>query len=106
MYRVAIESMLGIQVRGDRLTVNPCIPADWPEFEVKLRRGETCWRIRVLNPQGIEHGRVGLSIDGEATANSEITLAEDDCEHLVEVTLLAVSDPMPASGRRAAKLAD
>ncbi|MBA2687784.1 MAG: hypothetical protein H0U64_06765, partial [Gemmatimonadaceae bacterium] len=34
MYRVALESLLGFQKRGDRLLVDPCIPPTWPEFSL------------------------------------------------------------------------
>lgn len=30
MQRVAIEAILGVQLRDGHLDVNPCIPPDWP----------------------------------------------------------------------------
>jgi cyclic beta-1,2-glucan synthetase len=35
MYRVALESLLGIQIEnGDTLVIAPCIPDDWPSYSV------------------------------------------------------------------------
>jgi len=38
MYRVALESVLGLRVEGgDRIVLRPCIPAAWPGFTVRYR---------------------------------------------------------------------
>ena len=37
MYRVALESILGFQQRGDMLFIEPCIPASWKEFTIEYR---------------------------------------------------------------------
>ncbi|KQP08869.1 GH36-type glycosyl hydrolase domain-containing protein [Pseudorhodoferax sp. Leaf265] len=39
MHRAAVETLLGLQVRGERLRLTPCVPADWPGFELALRLG-------------------------------------------------------------------
>jgi cyclic beta-1,2-glucan synthetase len=105
MYRVAIESILGIQLRGDRLLLNPCIPSDWPGFEVVVQRADTTWRIHVLNPHGLERGICEVRLDGELV-NSDIHLLEDDREHLVEATLLANGGTTRESGIATTKLVD
>ncbi|HSJ13394.1 MAG TPA: protein ndvB, partial [Longimicrobiales bacterium] len=47
MYRVALESILGLELRGDTLAVRPCIPESWPGFEVTLRRPEATYQVTV-----------------------------------------------------------
>ena len=37
LYRAALESLLGLRVRQGELSLNPCVPADWPSFEIVLR---------------------------------------------------------------------
>jgi cyclic beta-1,2-glucan synthetase len=37
MYRTAVEAILGITRRGDRLRVTPALPSDWPGYEARLR---------------------------------------------------------------------
>jgi cyclic beta-1,2-glucan synthetase len=106
MYRVAIESILGIGLRGDRLAVSPCIPAGWSEYEVVLRRAETTWRIRVLNPRGIERGCATMTVDGEVVVGDSFPLVEDDADHRIEVVLDPDGGANPPNDRRAAKLAE
>lgn len=37
LHRAAIETLLGLVVRGDRLSITPRVPAHWPGFEMTLR---------------------------------------------------------------------
>jgi cellobiose phosphorylase len=87
MYRVAVERILGLQLRGDRLVLDPCIPSDWPSYDVTLVRGTTTWRIRVSNPGAVEHGVKRVVVDGAMKNGDEIILIEDGREHAVEVEL-------------------
>ena len=37
LQRAAVETLLGLQVRGDQLALTPRVPAHWPAFEITLR---------------------------------------------------------------------
>jgi cyclic beta-1,2-glucan synthetase len=87
MYRVAIESILGIEIRGDRLGIAPCIPATWPGFEVTLRRNGTKWRIVVTNPHGLERGSTFIRFDGRPVPADEVKLVDDGGEHRIDVEI-------------------
>ena len=39
LHRAAVETLLGLVVRGDRLSITPRVPAHWPGFEMTLRLG-------------------------------------------------------------------
>jgi cyclic beta-1,2-glucan synthetase len=87
MYRVAVERILGLQLRGDRLTFDPCIPSDWPSFDISFRRGNTTWRIRVSNPSAVEHGVKRVTVDGQRMPSNEFALTDDGRDHAVEIEL-------------------
>jgi cyclic beta-1,2-glucan synthetase len=53
MYRIGVESLLGISTRGNALHIDPCIPKRWPGYEVLFRRAGTSYRIIVENPDGV-----------------------------------------------------
>jgi len=94
MYRVALESILGVRMReGRELWVDPCVPDDWPEFTVRLRLpGEaTSYVIHASNPTGEARQVIQATVDGviaplEGTG-ARITLVHDDREHRVALTL-------------------
>ncbi|WP_417532447.1 GH36-type glycosyl hydrolase domain-containing protein, partial [Marinobacter lipolyticus] len=48
MYRAGMEGILGIHREGKELTIQPCIPSDWPGFEVSVKVDETEYFIVVV----------------------------------------------------------
>ena len=64
MYRAGIEAVLGIRQRGEFLLIDPCIPSDWPGFQVTVRRGTTRYEITVENPAGCCQGIGEAELDG------------------------------------------
>ncbi|TWH30752.1 MULTISPECIES: glucoamylase family protein [unclassified Aminobacter] len=47
LHRAAVEGILGIERRGDELTINPSMPASWEGFSVRLRIADAVYRITV-----------------------------------------------------------
>lgn len=74
MYRIWVEEVLGLKVRGAAFTVDPVIPADWPGFEMIYRRGKTVYEISVQR----RAGEGAVEVDGEAVAAGFVRL--DDYE--------------------------
>ncbi len=83
LYRVALESMLGFQVQGNRLTLTPCISRQWHNYEIVYRYRTAVYQIRVENPHGVEQGIKQVELDGVAQQRFEITLADDGQRHEV-----------------------
>lgn len=88
MYRVWIEEVLGLQVRGDRFTVDPAIPAEWPGFEVTYRHGATVYEIAVRR----DAGGGAIELDGETITGGFIPLDDQGGTHRVTISL-----PTPAA---------
>ena len=57
LYRTILEAILGFHRQGDRLTIDPCIPPDWPGFEITYRFRSATYRIAVENPRGSSQAR-------------------------------------------------
>ena len=87
LYRVGLESILGFRRQGDRLTLDPCIPDDWPGFEIIYRHRSATYRVRVENPHSVERGVRAVTLDGVPQAGAAIALADDGLVHEVRVTL-------------------
>jgi cellobiose phosphorylase len=87
LYRLGLESLLGLRRRGDRLRIDPCVPAAWHDFEIVYRHGSSTYRIRVSNEAGVEHGVAGAWLDGRACPGAEVPLADDGREHDVRVLM-------------------
>jgi cellobiose phosphorylase len=87
MYRVALETLLGFELLGDRLRINPRIPAAWDGFELTYRRGRTTYRIVVENPRRSGRGVRSVELDGMPAAAEGIPLLDDGATHQVRVVL-------------------
>jgi cellobiose phosphorylase len=90
MYRLVVESLLGLRLEGDRLRIEPCLPADWPGFTVHYRYRETVYHIAVhQTPRAA--GPQRLSLDGEGQPGMAVPLVDDHLEHRVEAWVRAVA---------------
>jgi cyclic beta-1,2-glucan synthetase len=86
MYRVGLEAILGFTKRGETLEMDPCIPANWPEFTVTYRHLSSSYLIRVRNPLGVQRGVASATLDG-MPAGGPIPLMDDGNRHEVIVIL-------------------
>jgi cyclic beta-1,2-glucan synthetase len=87
LYRAAVETLLGLTVRGQSLTFDPRIPEGWHDFEVEYRHGSSLYRCRVENPIGVEQGLQEVWLDGQRVESHVITLADDGRTHEVRVVM-------------------
>lgn len=88
MYRAALEGLLGFRIAGAQLTLDPCIPRNWPGFEIAFRHASTRYRITVENPQGLCRGVVAATLDGASLVpGAPIALVDDGADHQLRVTL-------------------
>ncbi|MCP4536804.1 MAG: hypothetical protein GY832_06630 [Chloroflexi bacterium] len=87
MARVGIEAILGLRREGNVLQVNPCIPIDWPSYELTYRDGETSYHILVENPDGVNQGVKQVSLDNDILPDNSIPLLNDGQRHKVRVLM-------------------
>ena len=89
MYRTGLEWILGFQLRGATLIIDPCVPKAWPGFSIAFTYRSAHYDITVENPNGVSRGVTRISLDGEAlhTSDGRIPLADDSARHSVTVVL-------------------
>jgi cellobiose phosphorylase len=86
MYRLIVESLLGISLQVDRLRLEPCLPANWNGFTISYRYRETVYQIAVKHSQPDDTG-ISVLLDGIRQDGNTIPLLDDHAEHKVEVQL-------------------
>jgi cellobiose phosphorylase len=87
LYRVAVEAILGLRLRGDTLTIDSCIASEWPAYELDYRFGSATYQIRVDNSSGAGRGARTVTVDGRSVAGGVIPLKNDGRTHDVRVVL-------------------
>jgi cellobiose phosphorylase len=86
MYRLIVESLLGLRLEVNQLRFTPCLPADWEGFKMHYRYRETVYHITVLQtPAG--KGEMRVTVDGIEQHDKTIPLVDDHKEHGVEVRI-------------------
>jgi cyclic beta-1,2-glucan synthetase len=91
MYQAAIRHLLGLQRSGSTISINPCIPAIWPQYSLDWTIGRTRYRFTVLNPEHRSHGVASATLDGTAVDPGAIPLVADRAEHQLTIVLGAPS---------------
>lgn len=86
MYRLILESLLGLRREGDTLRFEPCLPADWPGVSLRYRYGEAFYAIVFSQAFGDGDGQ-GVTLDGAELPDSVIRLVDDHQEHRVAVQI-------------------
>jgi len=93
MYRLSIETLLGLHLEGDHLRIAPCVPADWESYKVHYRYRETVYHIHFKrvgnNPDCVSRIVMDGTVLDEATRHGVgyLPLLDDHVEHKVEVDL-------------------
>ncbi|MBD9425061.1 cyclic beta 1-2 glucan synthetase [Pseudomonas sp. PDM15] len=82
MYRLIVESLLGLQRNASSLHLQPVLPADWPGFSLDYRFGTTLYRITVVQQADVVPS---LYLDGVLLGGIECPLVDDGHEHHVEL---------------------
>jgi cellobiose phosphorylase len=88
MYRLIVESLLGLRLEVDRLSLAPLLPTDWEGFTIHYRYRETVYHIAIRRGQVCD-GTTRVTVDGASQQDSTIPLVDDYQEHSVEVSIPA-----------------
>jgi cyclic beta-1,2-glucan synthetase len=84
MYRLVIESLLGLSIQGNQLHVQPRVPASWRTYKIHYRYRETQYHLTVkiepaISPVGRENK------DGDQFDRQTVELVDDRKEHPLEL---------------------
>jgi cyclic beta-1,2-glucan synthetase len=92
MYRLILESLLGLRLEVDRLHIAPCLPEHWEGLKIHYRFRETVYHICVSQTRAGDEGErdvTGVVVDGLERRDKAIPLVDDRQEHSVEVRVSA-----------------
>jgi cellobiose phosphorylase len=94
MYRLIVESLLGLCLDVDKLHFAPCFPADWSGFKVHYCFRETVYHITVLrSPDHV--GKMKSTLDGIFDENNYVMLVNDLKEHFVDLVFAPAESAVP-----------
>jgi len=90
MYRLIVESLLGLTREKDRLRFTPCLPADWTAITIRYRYGATVYEISVeqaaVDP-GAPLDSTRVTLNGVVQPDGAVPLVDDHAQHRVVVSV-------------------
>jgi cellobiose phosphorylase len=98
MYRLIVESLLGLRLDVDKLHFAPCLPASWQAFKLHYRYRETVYHITVSQiaaGNAVQSSAMRVTVDGIERPDKVIPLIDDRRDHMVEVNIVTQSQPHP-----------
>ena len=90
MYRLIVESLLGLRLEVDTLHFAPCLPADWKAFTLHYRYRETVYHIVVTQTETLNTA-MHVTVDGVEQPDTGIQLIDDRKDHAVDVRMRLAS---------------
>jgi cyclic beta-1,2-glucan synthetase len=87
MYRVGVESLLGVTLSRGALRIDPCIPRDWKGYHIVFRTAGAEFHIAVENPNQACRGVRSVEVDGLPMTDMLVPLAGVTGTHQVRVVL-------------------
>ncbi len=85
MYRLLIESLLGLSRNGNILRMRPLLPKDWTGFALDYRFGAATYEIACVKAASV--AAAGVVIDGNTASDDSIAMVDDGRRHSVVVTV-------------------
>ncbi len=92
MYRLLIESLLGVNIVGAQLRLTPRLPKSWTAYKIHYRYRQTVYHITITRPAADVVSAEQLILDGKELAGKSVPLVDDYCEHFVELKVNSATD--------------
>jgi cellobiose phosphorylase len=86
MYRLLVESLLGLRREGDTLRIAPCLPSEWTTFKLRYRYRETFYDITVTQTLDQDTGQT-VNVDGIDADDGLVHLVDDRHDHRITATI-------------------
>jgi cellobiose phosphorylase len=91
MYRLLIETLLGVNLEGDRLRLAPRLPESWTTYKIHYRYRQTVYHITIARLAADSADVNRLTLDGQEIPGTTLPLLDDHQEHFVEMKVSGAS---------------
>ena len=68
-YKAGIEYILGLKIENEYLSINPCIPKDWKEYQIQYKYKESIYNIKVKNENNKNYGVTKVLLENKEVEN-------------------------------------
>jgi cyclic beta-1,2-glucan synthetase len=86
-WRLAVEGILGLRLRGGRLRIEPCVPPTWDHFQAQVQGPGGTLTIAVELSSEIAPGRPEIVVNGVPYEGSDVAFPSDGSTRSVHVRI-------------------
>jgi cyclic beta-1,2-glucan synthetase len=94
MYQLLVESLLGFRRKGNQFRMDPLLPRDWDQFDMRLDFGESTYKITCQRAASAANARV--TVDGVVASDGWVSIQSDGNTHAVVVDVWREPQPLAA----------
>jgi cyclic beta-1,2-glucan synthetase len=87
MYRLLTETLLGLNVEGNRLHLTPRLPKRWTTCKIHYRYYLTPYHITISRMQDRSPESDRIFLDGQELPDKTVSLVNDRRDHTIEMQL-------------------
>ncbi|PQJ90013.1 GH36-type glycosyl hydrolase domain-containing protein [Aliivibrio sifiae] len=84
-YFAVTNFILGVRAGFEGLTIDPCIPTNWPEFSVTRQWRGATYNIQVKNPNSVSKGVQSITINGKEVNGAVPVQAEGSVNDVIVI---------------------
>ncbi|MDD6812473.1 MAG: glycosyl transferase [Lachnospiraceae bacterium] len=81
------QHILGVYPTHKGLSIDPCVPKDFGDFEITRKFREGTYNIKVVNPDNVEKGVKSITVDGATLEGCVVPYEKGKTEYNVVVTM-------------------
>lgn len=86
-YEVITKWILGIKPDYNGLIIDPCIPNEWDDIQIKRIFRDAVYNISIKNPKRVCKGVDRIVVDGITQTDNLVKVFKDEKEHTIEVIM-------------------
>ena len=91
LYRLMVESLLGLDVADGRLRISPCVPVDWSSYSLDYRYKSSNYHIVVEQQSAsneVTESSISLRLDGVLQSDGSAALRDDGQSHRIDIQIV------------------
>ena len=85
MYRLIVETLLGLKLEVNQLRFSPRLPPEWKTFKIHYRYRETHYHLAFVRAGEDWNGSKRIILDGTEQQEGSLPLRDDQNHHQVEI---------------------
>lgn len=69
-YKAGIEDILGLKINNGFMRIEPCVPKEWKEYNIKYKWKDSFYNIIIKNPNNKNYGVESVCLNGVVVENN------------------------------------